>query len=232
MKLLVGAIIATFIAGNVATTHIGVEPTLQYDHHYEIDEKNLSNDFLFVVPEQMNFPNTAQKERYERAQLILETVLNSYEFKRRVLSYKRSSDGKRLYQKNYLWNDSDNRLTNEDVFSLVMKGDEFMLPDTIAEMNLYANVKQCNWFMSRVSVWCRKVIGSTNPGQSKWMTLNWKFYKRFKTSEMVSNIVHEWLHLLGFLHGNVNMREEVPYVVGSIAGQVAAEYLAEQGMEN
>jgi ssRNA-specific RNase YbeY (16S rRNA maturation enzyme) len=49
---------------------------------------------------------------------------------------------------------------------------------------------------------------------------------------MVANIVHEWLHLLGFLHGEVNMREEVPYVVGSIAGQVAEEYLAARGIAN
>ena len=43
---------------------------------------------------------------------------------------------------------------------------------------------------------------------------------------MVSNIVHEWIHLLGFLHGSKNMNQEVPYVVGRIAGLVAKDILA------
>ena len=55
--------------------------------------------------------------------------------------------------------------------------------------------------------------------------LNWKFYQKYETPQMVANLVHEWIHLLGFLHGNQNMHEEVPYVVGSIAGEVAQNIL-------
>jgi hypothetical protein len=235
MKILITALLAFggSVGSVMATTHVDINPVLQYDENYEIDEKSESNhQYLVVVPEEMSFPNSKQKARFERAQSILETVMNSEEFKYRVLAYIRSSDGQRLYQKNYLWNDSETRFTNEDVYDLVMGGNEFMVPDTLGEMNLNAYVKQCNWFMNKVSIWCRAVIGSTNPGSSKWIKLNWKFYKRYKTSEMVSNMVHEWLHLLGFLHGKENMREEVPYVVGSIAGQVAKEYLAQEGLEN
>lgn len=42
---------------------------------------------------------------------------------------------------------------------------------------------------------------------------------------MVSNMVHEWIHLLGFLHGDTRITEEVPYVVGGIAGEVAQNLL-------
>lgn len=234
MKSLIMAVIATTLVGHSAhaMTHSHIKPTLQYDENYEMDEKELRHDYLVVRPENMSFPNSKQKLRFERAQEILETILNSETFKYRVLAYKRSADGARRYQKNYLWNNNQERLTNEDVYQIIMSGDEYMRPDTLSEMNLNAYVKKCNWFMSKASVWCRAVIGSTNPGQSKWIKLNWKFYKKYKTSEMVANIVHEWLHLLGFLHGDQNMREEVPYVVGSIAGQVAKEYLAQEGMEN
>ena len=231
MKMLLMAVIASSLltVKVFGMTHEDVHPTLQYD---EMNQKDLIYNYLVVVPEKMSFPNRSQKVRFERAQQILEAVLNSEEFKWRVLAFKRSADGKRRYQKNYLWNNSSDRLTNEQIYNLIMEGNEYMRPNTLGEMNLNAYVKKCNWFMSKVSIWCRKVIGSTNPSKSKWMKLNWKFYKRYKTSNMVANIVHEWLHLLGFLHGNENMREEVPYVVGSIAGQVAEEYLAENGMEN
>lgn len=234
MKILFMALLAFggSMGSVMATTHEDIVPTLQYDENYEVDEKMDNHQYLVVVPEVMEFPESKQKDRFERAQSILETIMNSQDFKIRVLAYKRSLDGKRRYQKNYLWNNSKERLSNEDVFNLIMNGNEFMLPNTLTEMNLNAYVKNCNWFMNKVSIWCRAVIGSTSPSDSKWIKLNWKFYKRFKTSEMVSNLVHEWLHLIGFLHGSENMREEVPYVVGSIAGQVAEEYLEKEGYEN
>ena len=151
---------------------------------------------------------------------LLEEVVNSEEFRTKVISYQNSS-GEREYQKNYIWNDSSQRLTNEDVYNLLMEANEKMVPGTLNEMNIFARLRKCSWSKRKFSVWCRKVIGSTSPRTTPWMVLNWKFYRNYKAHNMVANIVHEWIHLLGFLHGKRNMREEVPYVVGSIAGQVA-----------
>lgn len=38
--------------------------------------------------------------------------------------------------------------------------------------------------------------------------------------------MHEWIHLLGFLHGKEAPKEEVPYVVGYIAKLIASDYIA------
>ena len=209
-----------------------VHPTLQYDESYIEDKSNINNNYLRVIPEDMRENlSSKQKARFEQAQMILEEVMNSESFKIKVLSYKRESDKVREFQKNYLWNDSDKLLTNEQVYNILMQGNEFMIPETESEMNLFSRIKKCSWW-SRLSIWCRKVIGSTNPSSSKWIKMNYKFYKKFKTSQMVNNMVHEWIHLLGFLHGNENIREEVPYVVGAIAGEVAKEILKAHGLED
>lgn len=215
-----------YTTNSFATIHEGVEAYLDFDENYIVSEKS-SHKYLVVVEEEWSFPNYTEHEKkqrlkFEKALEILEEVMNSEEFKRKVLSYKRS-DGKRLYQKNYLWTNSEERLTNEDVYDLIMEGHEKMIPNTYGEMNLNMWIKKCTRFeryIRRIK-WCSGVVGSTSPYNSKWITANWKFYTRYETPNMVANIVHEWLHLLGFLHGKENMREEVPYVVGSIAGQVA-----------
>lgn len=216
-----------------ATTHEHVKVELNFDPDYQVSEK-VFNGYLTVVPEEWSFPSgtqtgKTQKAKYEKALEILEEVLNSEEFRIKVLSYKRS-DGQRLYQKNYIWNESDNTLSNEDVYNLLMKGDEKMIPNSIGEMNIYSWVKICTrlqWVYQYQ--WCSGVVGSTAPSSSRTITHNWNFYKDFETPNMVANIVHEWIHLLGFLHGPAaTMREEVPYVVGAIAGQVAGNILARE----
>lgn len=208
------------VSQSYATIIEGVEPLLDFSHSHEVNEFKVHNQYLKVIPESYRFPEGKQKEKFEKALSILEQVLNSTEFRTKVLTYKRG-DGKRLYQKNYLWNDKDNLLSNEDVYNILMAADEKMRPNTFGEMNINALIRKCSWFKQKVSVWCRRVIGSTNPHVSEIMTLNWKFYSRYEVPNMVANIVHEWIHLLGFLHGSKNMDQEVPYVVGSIAGEVA-----------
>lgn len=216
-----------FIQYSYATVLEDVVPTLEFDNHYVEKRDVVTDQHLAVSVEGYKFPEGKQKEKFEKALSLLEDVLNREDFKQMVLSYKNSS-GKREYQKNYLWKNSQNKLTNEDVYNIIMTANERMVPGTEGKMNFYARIRRCGWFKRTVSIWCRKVIGSTAPDKSPWMTLNWKFYKNYEPHQMVANIVHEWIHLLGFLHGKLNMREEVPYVVGAIAGKVAKRIINQQ----
>lgn len=220
--LAIGCALLSFSAS--ATILDTVEPVLTFDHSYEMPYDKVSNQYLAVEIGEYRFKPKKQREIFEVALSLLEETMNSAEFREKVLSYKHSN-GKRIYQKNYLWKDKSKRLTNEDVYNILMEANERAIPDTIGTMNIYAKLRKCRGWRKYLHVWCRNVIGSTNPQRSKWMTLNWKFYKRYTAPQMVSNIVHEWIHLLGFLHGKKNMREEVPYVVGKIAGEVAAGIL-------
>jgi len=212
----------------------GIEIPLQYDQKF-LDNHNKSftnSDYLTVIREETFFPrDTVQLKKFNKALSLLETILNSDSFKSKVLSYKRESNGKREFQKAYLWSESSKTLSNEEVLKVILEGNEKMRPHTFGEMNINSYVKVCrSW--RRLGIWCRKVIGSTTPSSSKWIKLNWNFYQNFETHQMVNNLVHEWVHLLGFLHGSEYMREEVPYVIGKIAGVVALEILAKKEIIN
>jgi basic membrane lipoprotein Med (substrate-binding protein (PBP1-ABC) superfamily) len=82
MKILFMALLAFggSVGSVMATTHEHIVPTLQYDESYEVDEKMDNHQYLVVVPEVMEFPESKQKDRFERAQSILETIMNSEEF--------------------------------------------------------------------------------------------------------------------------------------------------------
>ena len=113
--------------------------------------------------------------------------MNSEEFKEMVIGYV-NSKGERKYSKNYLWRDSQKLLTNEDVYAVIMAGNEKMRPGTQGEMNFNSWVKKCRG-LERLGTWCRAVIGSTNPSSSAMIRFNWKFYSYFETHQMVANMV-------------------------------------------
>ena len=230
MKFIIVSLILSF--NILAHTHEGVVPVLKYSK--KVQESLLfSKSFdqkLEVIIESASFPSSSnlgkeQKKKFVKALALLEPVLNSQEFKTRVLSYVREGHEEPGYQKNYLWDNESERLNPEQIFKIIKEGNEKMIPATLGQMNINSWVKVCKWYQ-RPLTWCSKVIGSTSPSTSKWIKLNWKFYRTFDSHQMVSNLVHEWLHLLGFLHGpSSTMRMEVPYVVGAIAGQVAKEMM-------
>jgi hypothetical protein len=210
-----------FMPYTSAETHQGVHPRLRFDHVAGQILQQDNHAYLRVIPEEVVFPENSQKARFDRALLLLEEILNSDEFRIKVISYVRSN-GKREYANNVLWNDTRKRLSNEAIFNIIMTGNELMVPNTEGEMNLSITLRTCKRH-ERLSPWCRTVVGSTTPYSSQWIELNWRFYSHMDTAEMVSNIVHEWLHLIGFLHAKNDLHEDVPYVVGAIAGEIARQ---------
>lgn len=233
---MVKLIILSFISFSLmADTIEGIEPELNYNYDTlkSIRFENLTDQKIEVVIEEVTFPSKSrlakkQKKKFLKALSILGEVLNSEEFRIKVLSYVRPGHTEPGYQKNYLWKNKNERLSPLDIYNIIMEGNEKMFPSSLGEMNIKAWTKVCSKISNIWRKWCKKVIGSTNPSESQWMKLNWNFYKKFETHQMVSNIVHEWIHLLGFLHGpSSTMRMEVPYVVGAIAGEVAKNLLSQ-----
>ncbi|MBA2404705.1 MAG: hypothetical protein H0V66_08030 [Bdellovibrionales bacterium] len=214
--LLIALVVVSYQA--MAESNHGVKTNLKYSKNAKFLADQVETQNLVFIPEDVTFPKGKQKAKFEKALAIMEEVMNSEEFKTKVIAYERR--GVRSYQKNYLWSASTKLLSNEEIYQVIMNGDEKKRPDTKGEMNFNSWVRVCNK-LQMATLWCRQVIGSTTPDSSFWIKLNWTFYKSFETHEMVANMVHEWIHLLGFLHGNERTEEEVPYVVGDIAGEVA-----------
>lgn len=213
------------------------------DDHVELkfcdDHKHLAQaiptEKLIVMREEVKFPRGRQFTKLDLAIEMLEAVINSEEFKEKVIGYMRpnrstaaNDDMVREYQKPYLWKEVNKKLTNEEIYQIIMQGNEKMRPDTIGEMNINIKKYKSPWYNYKG----RNVVGWTNPSSSKWINVNWRFYDNYDVHQMVGNITHEWIHLLGFLHGNQNMREEVPYVVGKIAANIAKEMLEQNDYSN
>lgn len=168
----------------------------------------IQTPYIKVIQEKINFNKGPVYNTLMDAMDLVEIVVNSEAFKEKVVGYINSTGNR-----NYTRNDG---LSNEQVYLKLMEGKEVLDQTTPGEMNLY--IQQYNR-------WWSKVIGYTKIGTSKWMWVNWKFYKNFDASEMASNIVHEWIHLMGFYHDSANDHDSVPYAIGYITRTLAAQYL-------
>lgn len=134
---------------------------------------------------------------------VLEQVVNSEEFKDRVINFK-NSKGERAFA-------SNNGLSNEEIYEIFMEGRETLQPDTAGEMNFYLKLYNKSW---------SRVIGYTTP-DTNVINLNWKFFKNFKPHEVASNLAHEWTHKIGFGHRSAKEHDSAPYAIGYIVGDMA-----------
>lgn len=182
----------------------------EFDKNSRELASKVPSPFIKVIQEQINFGRGSVYNTLIDAINLVEIIVNSQTFKERVIGYINSNQV-RSYTRN-------EGLTNEEIYLRLMEGREVLDQNTPGEMNLY--IQQYNR-------WWSKVIGYTKIGQSKWMWVNWKFYKYFEASEMASNIVHEWLHLIGFYHDSASDHDSVPYAVGYITRELVQQYLRE-----
>lgn len=162
---------------------------------------------LVVVPAQVEGFSGESLEKLRLAFRALELAVNSTEFKERVINFKNSSGERRF--------DSNQGLTNEQVYQMFMEGREVLLPNTPGEMNFYVKLYNRPW---------SRVIGYTNP-DTNLININWKFFKNYRPSDVAANLAHEWTHKIGFDHKSAKERNSVPYAVGYIVGDIAEKIL-------
>lgn len=136
--------------------------------------------------------------KLEEAFTLLEEVVNSEEFKDRVINFK-NAKGERAFA-------SNNGLTNEEIYEIFMEGRETLQMDTPGEMNFYLQLYNRPW---------SKVIGYTTP-TTNVININWKFFRNFEPYEVASNLAHEWTHKIGFGHKSAKEHDSAPYAIGYI----------------
>lgn len=167
---------------------------------------------LKVVIVQSNNFNSTQAAHLEKSRAVLEKVVNSEEFKQRVIHFK--YQGEETYVQN-------NGLTNLQIYNKIMAGAEEYPAQTIANSSMDLSVELYT------SGWSgRNVVGYTNQGTST-IFMNTYFYNYATPSETAGNMIHEWLHKMGFDHDyNSTSRRpsSVPYAIGYIAEEMAAKY--------
>lgn len=152
----------------------------------------------------LNF-NAQQEEKIHEAVELIKRVVASEEFKNKILNY--TYKGKKKF--------FDTNKSNAQVYKAILEGSEKMLPygpnnAMDLELELYTDMKA-------------PVIGYTMPNIVK-IFMNTKYFNNFQPYQVVDNMIHEWLHKLGFGHSQQptpDRPHSVPYAVGYIAKALA-----------
>lgn len=147
-----------------------------------------------------------ERAKLDKAIVIFETVINSEEFKQRILNY--------TYQKKQQFVQNGGQ-TNLQIFETMMAGKETFTTqaDSVADFNL--NLYTFSWFK-------RGVVGETNPGTSK-ISMNRRFYSSFQPYQIAANMIHEWCHKIGYDHdykSTARRPYSVPYAVGNLMSEL------------
>ena len=213
MKMLIGALCTVLSINLYAHTEMSEKATLRFFPSSLGHAEKVPTGFLKVVGGTLSgFPkDSKEKVKVLDSYSIIEAVMNSNEFKERVINFK-SSIGTRSYS-------SNRGMSNEQVYEFLMQGKELVGGEnTLGEMNFDVNRYYRGW---------SKVIGYTTPGKSNTISVNGRFYSRYSLTQITSNLVHEWIHLNGFLHDSAKDHDSVPYAIGYIAEELAEKYLAQ-----
>ena len=165
---------------------------------------------LIVDVYMRNFTD-ADKAKVYRAKDILEVIMNSKDFRDRILNF--TWKGEKQFNNN-------NGLTNKEVYRLLMTGEEVLMPASAGIMNFDLTLYRSK------NPWS-KVKGYTLPDTMRiWM--NKKFFRKssWTAIDVAGNMAHEWVHKMGFSHDyrhNVDRPYSVPYAVGYIVTDLAKE---------
>lgn len=165
----------------------------------------------------VGFSDAEKKVFMEKVVPLLEKVVNSDEFKERVLEY------------SYFGNKGfvDNRgLARPAIYRRFISGADKFNTAEDQDLDLFLSI-----FYSR-----RSTIGYTYPSTFKtWV--NRRFFSWWLKSDtgrcnIIGNIVHEYMHNLGFDHAvrwNKLRDHSVPYAYGNIAKEIALKKVKDDG---
>ena len=158
----------------------------------------------FEINVKLNNFNSTQEDKILIASDLLKKVIASEEFKASILNYQYNG------KKQFIDNDG---LSNAKIYKKIIEGAEKLSPKTDNEMDLELVLYSSN----------DTVIGYTTPNQLKiWM--NSKFFNQNNPAKVTENMMHEWLHKLGFKHDYARTASRpfsVPYAVGYLVGRIA-----------
>lgn len=220
MKTWMFALLLTLISSNPS-----VSQNMEHDHSATVktfsegedgfmDPSVVDTKFLEVKGMKIQGFSASSMVKLESAFDVLEKVVNSEEFKSRVINFK-NTKGQRAFA-------SNNGLSNEQIYAIFMDGRETLQQNTPGEMNFFLKLYSRPW---------SKVVGWTNPDINT-ININWRFFKNYKANEVAGNLAHEWTHKIGFGHISAAEHDSAPYAIGYIVEEMAAHYLSGHSLHN
>lgn len=148
--------------------------------------------------------NAEQEDKILIAADLIKKVVGSEEFKDAILNH--TYNGKKTFVDN-------GGKTNAQIYAAIIEGSETLRPGTDNKMDLDLEV------FTRAD----DTVGYTFPNAIKvWM--NSKFLNKNSAANVTTNMMHEWLHKLGFKHSSERTAARpysVPYAVGYLVARLA-----------
>lgn len=146
----------------------------------------------------------SQEDKIQAASELIKKVVASATFKNRILNHK--FGGKKAFNDN-------GGLSNAQIYKKIIEGSEMLTPGVDNQMDLSLEVYRA----------ANNTVGYTYPSELRvWM--NEKFLNANKPYKVTTNMVHEWLHKLGFKHSVASTptrKYSVPYAVGYLVRDLA-----------
>lgn len=141
--------------------------------------------------------STDEVKRHQSAMDLLEIIINSLEFKKKVLDKKFTTTNK----------------TPQQIYDRIIAGNEDLQPGVDSEIDITVTMYEAN----------NRVVGYTYPDTVRtWV--NRKFFKMYELGEIACNAFHEWLHKLGFGHASASDHSSVPYALGYLVEDMIRSY--------
>ena len=151
----------------------------------------------------IGFSKSRETKIYDATDVIRK-VVSSPEFKDEVLGH--TYQGKRAF--------ADSKgLSNSEIYKKIFEGAEKLTPEKNNTMDLDVEL-----FTDLKSV----TIGFTKTNSSR-IWINTKYFNSLDVESVAANLMHEWLHKLGFTHdvsATVKRNFSVPYAVGRIVARL------------
>ena len=149
-----------------------------------------------------------QAVKFDRAIEILKLVVATEEFRSRVLNY--------TYQgvKHFVDN---NGLSNSQIYQAILDGAEKLKPNKNNTIDLQVEIYTAD----------NNIVGYTYPNVSK-IWVNTKFFNNYTAAGVAHNLMHEWLHKIGFGHdaaATPSRPYSVPYAIGKIVADIGKDFL-------
>jgi hypothetical protein len=162
----------------------------------KIQEQTASNKLTIEVHEQINFTDE-EKELYRKSVAKAEAALNSKKFYDEFLKLEFTSN---------------KGMSNEEIYLALMSGADLFNKDEDNDIDVFVTMYHKN----------NKVVGYTNPSTCRtWV--NRKFFSQYDEADIACNLIHEYMHKMGFDHKSAKEKSSVPYAVGYLLERVIRE---------
>lgn len=155
-----------------------------------------------------NFSVT-RKTKILKAEDLVKLVIATEEFRTRVLNH--TYNGVKTYVDN-------GGFSNAQIYQKILEGAESLQPAKNNAMDVEVEI-----YTDTTS----NTVGYTY-ANSKRIWMNTKYFDQYTASSVSANLMHEWLHKLGFKHAvnySTSRDYSVPYAIGRIVGDIARKNL-------